>query len=375
MLGNKLIAAVILSGIIAGTCLSQERPLFLQIREGGGQSGASAPAVPAPRADANYSMQTFWLEYLTAKEMRDTIKDILAEGEGVTSNNESNSLIVRASRQNIDRVAAIIQKLDKPPMQVHVEAKIIELKSGQGDTSNPSTMGFSWQYTRPSNANDLAQFYASAAPTLGAVSTGLYAQLLSGDVSAYLQALERRVGYDFVAAPWITALNNKEAEILIGGKIGYRNLLTTTTGTLQEVQYISVGTKLRFTPRISRDGYIRMEIYPSLSDGALVDGVPQETVTETKNHVLVKDGQTIVIGGLTKNYKNEVTLGVPVLSSIPIIGTLFRRKEVVSEKRDLMVLITPHIVTPEFLGEMQKKAAELEGKQDKSEPSALDLVR
>lgn len=73
-----------------------------------------------------------------------------------------------------------------------------------------------------------------------------------------------------------------------------------------------------------------------------------------------------------KNSNQEL---MPVLSSIPIIGTLFRRKEVISEKRDLMVLITPHIVTPEFLGKMQQKAAELESKQDKSEPSALDLVR
>jgi len=97
-----------------------------------------------------------------------------------------------------------------------------------------------------------------------------------------------------------------------------------------------------------------------LKEGSVTNGLPQEDTTETHNKVLVKDGQTIVIGGLTKNYKNEVEIGVPVLSSIPLIGMLFRRTEVRSEKRDVMVLITPHIVTPAVLGDMNDKAAKLD---------------
>jgi len=372
MLRNNIILGGLVLIAIASTSFA-ERQLFLQMKDDASQGTAQVQDIP--KADANYSMQTFWLDYISAKEMRDTVKEILAQGEGVAVNEGTNSIVVRASGKNIDRVAKIIEKLDKAPIQVNVEAKILELKSGNGDASNPSTMGFSWQYTRPTNPNDMAQFYATAVPTMGAIAQGMYAQLLSGNVAAYLQALEKKVGYDFVAAPWISAVNHKEAEILIGGKMGYQNLFTTQTGTLQEVQYIDIGTKLKFTPHISRDGYIKMDIYPSLSDGMLVNGIPQTTVTETKNQVLVKDGQTIVIAGLTKNYKNEVTVGVPVLSGIPFIGTFFRRKELVSEKRDLMVLITPHIVTAEFLKTMQQKAIDLEKKQDKIEPGPLELVK
>ena len=139
---------------------------------------------------------------------------------------------------------------------------------------------------------------------------------------------------------------------------------------------IKVGTKLKFTPHISNDGYIRMSIYPSLSDGVLVDGVPQTTNTETKSSVLIKDGQTVVIGGLTRSYKNEVTIGVPVLSSIPIVGALFRRKELHTEKRDLMVLITPHIVTPEFLKQMKDKADKIDSSQQekRDEGGPFELI-
>lgn len=90
---------------------------------------------------------------------------------------------------------------------------------------------------------------------------------------------------------------------------------------------------------------------------------------------MVKDGQTIVIGGLTKDYKNEKTVGVPFLSGIPFFGTLFRRKELISEKRELMVLITPHIVTPEYLKTMNNRVAELEGRQDKEKVTPLELLK
>ncbi len=351
------------------------RDLFYQARQEARSERTVAAPVQVQQAEVNYSMQTFKLEYVNAKEVKETISMILGPGESVSYNEATNAVIVRASANNLTRVGKIISDIDKAPLQVHVEAKVLELKSGQGETANPSSMGFSWQYTSPSNANNIAQFYATATPTTGAMAQGLYAQLLSSNVSAFLQALETNIGYDFVAAPWITAVNHHESEILIGGRIGYRNLLATTTGTLQEVQYLSVGTKLKFTPHISKDGFIKMSIHPSLSDGVLVDGVPQESITETKNTVVVKDGQTIVIGGLTKDYKNEKTVGVPFLSDIPFFGTLFRKKELISEKRELMVLITPHIVTPEYLKTMSEKVSDLQGRQDKEKVTPIDLLK
>ena len=257
-----------------------------------------------------------------------------------------------------------MKKFDQAPLQVQVEAKIIELKSGNGDATTPNALGANWSIRNPNDANDNIQIKTdnslTATVSLAAAPLGLFAQLLSGNVDAYLSAVKKTTGYDLVASPWITALNHEEAEILIGSKYGYRTSLTTQTGTLQEVEFLEVGTKLKFTPHINDDGYIRMVIQPSISEGSVTNDLPQENTTETRNQVLVKDGQSIVIGGLTKNYNSNVEIGVPILSAIPFIGNIFKRTELIKEKRELMVVITPHIVTPEFLTKMAEQAKSLE---------------
>jgi type II secretory pathway component GspD/PulD (secretin) len=185
---------------------------------------------------------------------------------------------------------------------------------------------------------------------------------MSGNVNAFLNALDKTSDYDLIATPWITAVNNQVAEILIGQKLGFRKTLTTQTGTLQDIEFLEVGTKLKFLPHISPDGYIRMEIYPAVSDGVFNGDIPSENTTETKNQVVVKDGQTIVIGGLTKEYKTKAVVGVPIISQIPLLGSFFKKTELVSEKRDLMIIITPHIMNTEFIEKMNQKAKDIEDK-------------
>lgn len=327
------------------------RALFLQT-----QGQATETAAAPPKASAAYPLQAYKLKYANAKEMAASFAGILGEGEEVTVNEKLNAIVVRASDKTIRRMADLINKLDTAPLQVQVEAKIIELKSGSGDTTNPSALGVEWKYNKSTNTYiQLTDVVTGSASTLG-----LYAQLLSGNTQAYLNALEKSIGYDLVASPWITALNHEKSSILIGSKYGYKTTMTTQTGTLQNINFLEVGTKLEFTPHINEDGYVIMEIYPSVSEGQVTNDLPQENTTETRNKVLVKDGQSIVIGGLTKNYRNEVEIGVPVLSSLPFIGMLFRRTELKSEKREIMVLITPHIVTPQFLEEMSQKAEGLD---------------
>jgi len=313
----------------------------------------------------NQIYTVFHLNYIDASELESTLENLLSDEDNVSVNKSTNSVIVGSSAQKIIKLKKIVKAMDVPPLQVQVEAKIIELKANNGDTANPSSLGMNWKVYNKNNSNDFAQQLTTGILTSGATSLGLYAQILSGNTEAYLSGLEKVIGYDLVASPWITALNHKEAEILIGAKYGYLTLLTTTTGTLQQVNYLEVGTKLKFTPHISDDGYIRMTIYPSVSEGQVTNGLPQENTTETKNEVLVKDGQSIVIGGLMKDYTTQTEIGIPFLSSIPLLGTLFRRTELVAEKREIMVIITPHIVTPEFLEAMSLNALALDARRTK----------
>ena len=341
------------------------RALFLQTAD---QAAGSTAAPAASAVTATYPMKAFKLKYANAEQLGATIQKLLAKGEGLSINAKLNTLVARASEKNLERLTKLLDSMDVAPLQVQVEAKIIELKAGDGDTTNPSSLGMSWRYTESSN--DYFQLKTNEnlltdAVTAAATSLGLYAQLLSGNTQAYLEGLQKTIGYDLVASPWITALNHEEAEILIGAKYGYLTTLTTTTGTMQNIEFLEVGTKLKFTPHINEEGYVVMDIYPSVSEGQIVNNLPQENTTETKNKVLVKDGQSIVIGGLTKDYNTMTEIGIPILSSIPLIGSLFRRTELLSEKREIMIVITPHIVTPEFLQAMEQRAQAFE--EDRAE--------
>jgi type II secretory pathway component GspD/PulD (secretin) len=320
------------------------------------------PAQSAKTTDAKelifYEVHSFPLKYADALSLGVTLRDLVEEGERIAINEKLNTVVIRSQGQNVERFAAVIKEMDQPPLQLMVEAKIIELKSGSGDTTDPSSLGFSWKYTE--NPDDYVELNTTGTVSPGAQSLGLYAQLISGNVEAYLNALEKTVGYNLIASPWVSALNHEQAEILIGSKYGYKTTIITDTSTVQQVEFLQVGTNLTFTPHINEDGYIIMDIYPSISEGSVVNDLPQENTTETKNKVLVKDGQPIVIGGLTKEYDQEIEIGIPIISHIPLLGNLFKRTEIQSEKRDIMIIITPHIVTAQFLEQMQRKAMAFE---------------
>ncbi|MCX5751701.1 MAG: hypothetical protein NT099_08600 [Candidatus Saganbacteria bacterium] len=343
------------------------RALFLQTQQG--DTNVQQVNVPVA-ADENFAMRSFQLKYANAKSASSALNELLAEGEKVSVDENLNTILARASERNLDRIAVVIAKMDGSPLQVMVEAKILEVKGGNGDTNNPSYLGVSFKDQK--DANNFIQFNSTDTLSLAATAIGLYGQVLSGDLTAYLQALERKLGYDLVASPWVTALNHQPAEILIGSKYGYQTAVISQTQTVQQVNYLEVGTKLKFTPHINEDGFIIMDIYPSVSEGSVINNLPQENTTETKNKVLIKDGQSVVIGGLTKDYSNLVEIGVPYLSAIPFLGTLFKRTEVHTEKRNLMVIITPHIVTPELLTTMANKANDLDkARQQKFDDAKL----
>lgn len=367
---KKIILVIAMISLVAGLALPATA-VFLQIKDQAKVEQAE-PVAKTP-ASAVFPIKTFKLKYANAKELGETLKGLLAEAEVLSVNERLNAIVVRASERTINRISSAIENLDKAPLQVMVEAKIIELRGGTGDTNDPSVLGFSWKYEK--NANNYIEFNSTNTATAAASSLGLYAQLISGNIEAYLNTLEKTVGYDIVASPWVMALNHEPAYILIGSKYGYKTSIISQTSTVQEIRFLEVGTKLNFTPHINEEGFIIMDLYPAISDGAVKNDLPQEDTTETRNRVLVKDGQSVVIGGLTKKFDREVVIGLPILSSIPFLGNLFRRTEIQSEKREVMVIVTPRIVTPAFLQEASDQAADLDARRQEWSEKAKILRR
>jgi type II secretory pathway component GspD/PulD (secretin) len=156
-------------------------------------------------------------------------------------------------------------------------------------------------------------------------------------------------------------------DIYIGKKVAYQSQTTQTdTSTTEQVQFLETGTKLSFRPYISRDDYIRIDIHPKDSSATLrssgTSTLPDETSAELVTNIIVKDGHTIVIGGLFRQAITTTRTQIPVLGSIPFIGGLFRGAADEAVREEVIVLLTPHIISDPNQADGQASMAEVQRK-------------
>jgi type IV pilus assembly protein PilQ len=172
-----------------------------------------------------------------------------------------------------------------------------------------------------------------------------------------------------LARPRVMALNRQRAQILIGRRVGYLSSTTTQTATTQSVEFLDSGIKLVFRPFISSDGSIRMELAPSVSEAKieqLVDSngstlpVPNEDTSEVVTNVRVKNGQTLVLGGLFKEDTIIERRQVPVLGDIPLVGNAFKGYDDQLQRQEIIFLVTPTIVKDEIAKVWSDEANEFE---------------
>lgn len=270
------------------------------------------------------------------------------------------SLVVQDYETVLKMIDNIIPQLDVQPVQVVIEAVIIEaildenlslgvnfgvldgaqnslLLSGSGAAIN-SAAGF---------------IPASVLTAAGGVSQGFAGNeggvkfgFVDDDVTGFIQALERVTEARVLASPRVLVLNKQRAELIIGERIGFKTVTVTQTSTVEKVEFLNVGTQLRLRPFVTSDRMIRLEIHPERSTGDVIDGVPRTRTNEITTNVMVPDGATIVLAGLIEEEDITSQDGVPGLSRIPYLGALFRRRSNSVIKKELIVLITPRIWTP-----------------------------
>ena len=171
-----------------------------------------------------------------------------------------------------------------------------------------------------------------------------------------------------IATPHLTCINKHPAQILIGSQLGYISSTVTETSTAQNVNFLEVGAQLRLRPFISTDGQIRMEVHPELSTGQVkLEGgftLPEKDVTQVTTNVMIRDGATVIIGGLMREDLISNTTQIPYLGSLPGVGWLFRQKSDETVRSEILVLITPHIVyDAEACAEGSKGAEEFHRRQ------------
>lgn len=305
------------------------------------------------------------LYYITAAEAAKLITPLLSEFGSVASTTASvagtttgtggdtvsicDTLVVQDMPDRVKNIEKKISEIDRMPAQVEIEVTILEavLTETTQFGIDLDALGGLQTTAAGLTANGGIMSYSIPA-ALDTSTKGLDARILNDNLRVFIRALEEITDMTILANPKVLALNKQAGKIHIGNNNGY---LTTTTvsdgGTAtQEVEFLKTGTKLEFRPFICKDGMIRMEIYPEQSSGSVAEttGLPNSSVTTVQTNVMVKDGKTIVLGGLFQEKTTLTHSQVPLLGDIPVLGGLFKNVNDESIRTELIILITPHII-------------------------------
>jgi general secretion pathway protein D len=286
----------------------------------------------------------------------DTAAQVAAGLVGTTSivpDQATNSLVIRTSPPNIPVLEETITQLDVRPPQVLLEVLVAEV------TLDRSTQfGINWSVfgTRRDAKDSLAVRLGPQLTDRQLAELGEYTLrvvTLDGvDVRAVVRALATRANVRVLSTPHILALNNEEARILVGNEVPFSQSSFGGFGvpTVDRiVQFRDVGTQLTIIPTINQDRYVTFRILQEVS--ALTQetvpaalGAPIITIREAETSALVRDGSTIVIGGLIDEGRTLVESGVPLLKDIPLLGMLFRNRTTSRARTELAIFLTPHVV-------------------------------
>jgi len=295
------------------------------------------------------STEVFPLDYATAKEVPDVIKEMLSDRGKVKFDERTNTIIVTDIPSNLFQIKKVIERLDQRTPQVIIATKIVETKLDKGES-----LGIDWndEIALTQSISDISSTF----PFKGGASLGSVGELFgtqraaerpgsriglstftAGGVTATLNFLSRRSDTHIVSNPNLAVLNNQEANIHIGEEYPIPNYtIDPTTGrtTISGYTAKKIGTVLKVTPHVNPSGEIVTDLKPevitsadpvSFSTGAnSTIELPRFTIQTAETHVRIKSGETIVIGGLVKATEVQRIDKVPVLGDIPLIGLLFR---------------------------------------------------
>jgi type II secretory pathway component GspD/PulD (secretin) len=273
----------------------------------------------------------------------------------VQADTRSNQLMVRAFPGRMKEVTELIRALDTKTKAVLIEVRILKVTLRPG-----FDMGIDWKVMfKQLNNLALAGSFAISDPLRKTTAIAQIAQGNMGfsDFAFDLKMLKEVASSKVIANPRLMVTNNEEARIHIGDKLAYVTTTTIGTGDSQrvneEIHYIDVGVKFVVTPTINDDGFITMKIKPEISSKSGELETPQKArvplinLTELETNIIVKDGNTIIIAGLRQDEATDGKSGVPWLMDIPYIGRAFSDVSKRGTITEIILLLTPHIVTGE----------------------------
>lgn len=358
-------------------------------------------------ADASRKMSTHVIDlnYLNAVDAARFASPLLSETGTITTPNGSVDfdipetgptgkddyantalLVIHDYDENIEEITQLIARLDTRPSQVLVEATILQAAINEdnafgvdfsliGDLSftdflNPlkaannliggrgvSLVGGADTPTAFPGADGEARAITS---NIGNVAgkASLKAGLIDKDVAVFMRVLDEVTDVTVISNPKVLTLNRQPARVLVGTRVGFLNTTTTQTSTTQSVDFLDTGTQLHIRPFVTSDDMIRLEVKPQVSTAKLRESttaagqsvtIPDEDTTELVTNLLVRDGQTVVLGGLFTESTTYTRRQIPGIGDIPLVGSAFRGQDDSVGRNEIIFLLTPSVVDDQVL--------------------------
>lgn len=309
-----------------------------------------APPIPAgePRAEVQPPAKA------RAAVESVTGSSLVSESARVFTDEVTNAIVVIGTAEDYEVIKGTIEKLDIVPRQVLIETMIAEV-----DLSDDFRFGIEWSFTHHVSAGDgridLSGDSGFDSGNLGPSATEGFTFIgvdQAGVVRAFLQAVESKSKVNVLAAPNLLAVDKKEANIQIGSQVPVATSETAVAGTTdiqRTIQYRDTGVILTIKPQINDGGVIVLDIKQEVSDFSVQNILGSDQVvistTNASTSLVTQDGQTIIIGGLIRERKTKSRDYVPILGRIPILGYLFGFTSVTKQKSEVVILLTPRVIT------------------------------
>jgi len=284
---------------------------------------------------------------LGAPQVVGAVADRVASFTGETSiipDAGTNSLLVRANRNDFDLIEAAVEQLDVRPLQVLIEVVIAEI-----DRNSSFSLGLDASAKRTSSGG--------SDTTAGSLASGLglgdfvsrVMHLGNPAYAAQLTVAAAKGEARILSRPVVLASNNEQAEILVGSQQPFIQVQQTQVGAVaqnQVVQYQPVGTRLIVRPTISTDGYVTLDVTQEVNQATatVVFNAPVISTRTVRTRLLARNGQTVVLGGLSDAQRNTTSGGIPILSSLPLVGGLFGHNTRSTTNSEFFLFLTPHVV-------------------------------
>jgi general secretion pathway protein D len=320
------------SGVGSGT--SSGLSLGSSFNSSVGMSGSSAATGPASLGPPGPASGGYQNGSAKAGDLR------------IVANNDSNSLLVLASPAEFSVIEAALLRLDAPSRQVLIEASLAEVT-----LTDELRYGVQWAYNGKKGPITLSDSssgkVAQSFPGLSFLFTG------STDISAVLNALESVTKVRVISSPKLVTLNNHEASLQVGDQVPVTTQSSVSTNAsdapiVNSVQMRDTGVILQVTPRVNKNGLVQLDISQEVSNSVptTTSNIDSPTIQERKlsSTVVVKNGDTVALGGLITENISKSRSGVPYLAKIPLLGALFRDTNDSTTRTELILLITPRVM-------------------------------